>query len=137
MNEKKIAGILIESSIMGNQIEQTIIGVGFNINQQIFNTDNCTSLIQHIDQTQDRKIILDMVLDSFLKRYESLQRLGPELILKNYHQQLLWINEPHHFMARNQHFDGIIRGINPIGQLIVETKKQLKTFNVKEIAFVD
>ena len=35
----KIAGILIENSIMGDQIEHTIAGIGINLNQTVFEGD--------------------------------------------------------------------------------------------------
>ena len=34
--DKKIAGILIENDLKGNKIENTIIGIGLNLNQEIF-----------------------------------------------------------------------------------------------------
>ena len=36
VNNDKIAGILIENSIMGDNIEYTIAGIGININQDKF-----------------------------------------------------------------------------------------------------
>ena len=39
VNNDKIAGILIESSITGNKIEYTIAGIGLNINQEKFISD--------------------------------------------------------------------------------------------------
>ena len=39
VNNDKIAGILIENSIMGDKIENTIAGIGLNINQDKFISD--------------------------------------------------------------------------------------------------
>jgi BirA family biotin operon repressor/biotin-[acetyl-CoA-carboxylase] ligase len=39
VNNDKIAGILIENSILGNQIENTIAGIGLNVNQDKFYSD--------------------------------------------------------------------------------------------------
>ena len=39
VNNDKIAGILIENSIMGDKIENTIAGIGLNINQNKFSSD--------------------------------------------------------------------------------------------------
>lgn len=43
VGNKKIAGILIENSIKGNNIYQSVIGIGININQSNFSTLNATS----------------------------------------------------------------------------------------------
>ncbi len=46
IGDKKIAGILIENIIMGDKMETSVIGIGININQEIFsdNIPNPTSL---------------------------------------------------------------------------------------------
>lgn len=46
VGEKKIAGILVESSVMKNDLEYVILGIGFNVNQTYFRTlsDVATSM---------------------------------------------------------------------------------------------
>ena len=44
VGDKKIAGILIESSWMGNQVKNSIVGIGININQDGFYHPNAISL---------------------------------------------------------------------------------------------
>ena len=46
--EKKICGMLIENDLMGRNISQSIIGIGININQEIFHSSapNPVSLLQ-------------------------------------------------------------------------------------------
>jgi len=36
VEDQKIAGILIENSIVGQQIKKAIIGIGLNVNQEVF-----------------------------------------------------------------------------------------------------
>ena len=36
---KKLGGILIENTLVSNKINQSIIGIGININQEIFSDD--------------------------------------------------------------------------------------------------
>ena len=43
VNNDKIAGILIENFILGNKIENTIAGIGLNINQDKFSGDAAKS----------------------------------------------------------------------------------------------
>lgn len=39
LNNKKISGILTESSIIGSKVEYLVIGIGFNVNQNIFDKE--------------------------------------------------------------------------------------------------
>ena len=55
IDNKKVAGILIENSIMGHTLESSIAGVGININQTVFLSDapNPVSLIYSLKKELD------------------------------------------------------------------------------------
>lgn len=63
----KLGGILIENSLKGNAIKDSIIGVGLNINQHVFRSDapNPVSLLQISGQEADREKLLDDILRKF------------------------------------------------------------------------
>ncbi|MDH5604416.1 MAG: biotin--[acetyl-CoA-carboxylase] ligase, partial [Cyclobacteriaceae bacterium] len=63
VKNNKVAGILIRNSITGNQITDSVVGIGLNVNQTLFNAPQATSL----------KVLTG-------KEYQ-LQRLLPELVL--------------------------------------------------------
>ena len=60
----KICGILIENTLKGNAIKDSIIGVGLNVNQQTFhsNAPNPVSLWQISGQETDREQLLKDIL---------------------------------------------------------------------------
>ncbi len=67
VNEKKIAGILIENIIQGNVVKM-IIGVGVNINNRQFDSsieDKATSLFLETGTTVDKDVILKEILTTF------------------------------------------------------------------------
>ena len=39
LNNKKICGILTESSTIANKVNYILIGIGFNVNEEIFNKE--------------------------------------------------------------------------------------------------
>lgn len=53
--EKKICGMLIENDLMGRNINQSIAGIGININQEIFHSSapNPVSLLQITGEEHD------------------------------------------------------------------------------------
>ena len=62
--EKKICGLLIENELASNGIARCIIGIGLNINQEIFRSDapNPVSLKQITGCDHDRQQILNGLL---------------------------------------------------------------------------
>ena len=66
-NDRKLAGILIESQIAAGLIRQCIIGVGLNVNQTLFRSDapNPVSLRQITGQQHDREPLLRQIADRF------------------------------------------------------------------------
>ena len=71
VGEKKICGILIENSFLGNAISSSIIGIGLNINQRNFNVSlpNPTSLV--LCSAQDEPLDIDRCLCRFMDIFTS------------------------------------------------------------------
>ena len=65
----KICGILIENTLQGNRIKDSVIGVGLNVNQRAFHSDapNPVSLWQIHGQETDREQLLRDILRNFDK----------------------------------------------------------------------
>ena len=66
----KIAGILIEHTLHGSVVKDSIIGIGLNVNQRVFHSDapNPISLWQICGQETDREQLLHDILCAF-ERY--------------------------------------------------------------------
>ena len=65
----KICGILIENTLQGSRIKDSVIGVGLNVNQRVFHSDapNPVSLWQIHGQETDREQLLCDILRNFDK----------------------------------------------------------------------
>ena len=139
VENRKIAGILIENSIKENKIYQSIIGVGLNVNQIVFNMEKKpTSLITELD---NGSLCLDVCLNQLLffieKQYLGLNRNEENLINRAYLNYLYGINELRNFKIQQKVVSGIIVGINSFGKLEVNINNEIKTFNLKEIEFIN
>lgn len=70
----KVGGILVESSIMGEQVEYVIAGIGLNINQSYFDSTHgdASSLLQLSNATSpfSREVILARYLSVFESLYD-------------------------------------------------------------------
>ena len=132
---KKICGILIENSISASSIQQSIVGIGLNVNQTEFTSPKAGSLklLMHMDFNLDN--ILELILLSIEVRYPQLRAGQKTKIDADYLNALYGLNELLKFKSEEKTFDGIIRGVDLNGRLQVEVNDTIKTFAVKEITF--
>ena len=136
-NNKKIAGILIENSLKGNKINRSVVGIGLNVNQLNFQSENGpTSIAKELkNDKQNLTELLDGLLFFIDKTYINL-KLGKETeINTNYLDNLYWINEFRSFRKGNHLIEGSILGVDQIGKLQIKINNKIETFGLKEISF--
>ncbi|MBN2745987.1 MAG: biotin--[acetyl-CoA-carboxylase] ligase [Bacteroidales bacterium] len=135
--KKKIAGILIENSIAGNQMKTAIVGVGLNVNQLVFSNaiPNPTSMKWIVQHDFDLISVLNMVLDKLDFFYEMLKN-SPQKLVSLYHKNLLMINQKMVFRSDNSSFVGEILGVDEFGRLVISTEMGIKVFGFKEVEYV-
>ncbi|MDP2088916.1 MAG: biotin--[acetyl-CoA-carboxylase] ligase [Flavobacteriaceae bacterium] len=136
----KIAGILIENSVTGHQISNTIIGIGINVNQLNFSSaiQKVTSLQLLLKAEVNRDLVLNLLLINLENELSRVIQYDFEA-LKNEYESLLYkkgiptMFEDH----RNSKFAGIIKSVSESGKLTVEIENNgLKSFSLKEIKFL-
>lgn len=76
INEKKAAGILLETSSRGNKLEKIVIGVGLNVNQTFFQGNfniQPTSIKAELSQIIEREKLLAEILNNFEEILEKIE----------------------------------------------------------------
>jgi len=134
----KIAGILIEHGISGAKISFTIVGVGLNLNQTEFPEfpipASSVKMEKGLNQEpQHVAIILEKHLQ---KRYQMLERGQTRIIEQDYLSRLHLIHKPSTFSTVNETFQGVIRGVNEFGELVVEKEGELLSYSHGNIEVV-
>lgn len=139
VDDRKIAGILIENSLMKDQINDTIIGVGLNINQQVFHETipNPVSVAQIIQREIEITAIRNTFIENFDKLFKESENGQNEELFHLYIDKLYRLKEWSLFEFDGHNFTGQIRGVMPDGRLIIETESgQLKHFLFGEVKYV-
>jgi BirA family biotin operon repressor/biotin-[acetyl-CoA-carboxylase] ligase len=121
--DKKIAGILIENFISGHSIENTIAGVGININQQRFLGDapNPVSVWQITGQTYDVNAAALAIRQNICARYLQLLKAEKGLLRKDYFERLYRRNGYHKYSDENGAFMAKIEDVKESGILLLTT----------------
>jgi BirA family transcriptional regulator, biotin operon repressor / biotin---[acetyl-CoA-carboxylase] ligase len=132
---EKISGILIENTLKGETIENSIIGIGININE-VQLEQNRTSLKSFTGLDYDLRYLEKILFSNIEARYLQL-KANSDVISRDYQANLFGFETNMHFtdLKVNETFDGMIIGINPDGRLLIESEDGLKLYGMKEVKF--
>lgn len=117
----KLAGILIEHSIAANRISHSIIGLGLNLNQTEFPRFQVPASSVKLETGKDTDVAgtAGLVIDCLMKRYQGLKEGVTDSLEEEYAERLFRIGVPSRFTSGEGSFDGIIKGVNQYGELVV------------------
>jgi BirA family biotin operon repressor/biotin-[acetyl-CoA-carboxylase] ligase len=136
VNDLKIAGILIENSIRSSHISASIIGVGLNVNQQLFEGVNATSLkLQNEQHFQLNEVFFSWIQEMNLL-WAELAKGNFNLLKSRYKNELYLLNESAVYLDETGEFEGILRNVDNQGYLILEKNAELRKYDLKEIKLV-
>ncbi len=139
--DKKIAGILIENDIQGKEIDNSVIGIGLNVNQQIFPLElaNPVSLRQITGTLHDREHLLELFMREFFLLYRDLQEGLVTAIEDEYMLDLYRVNDYYWFEDSNALFKAKIETVLSSGHLVLRTldSDEERTYAFKEVSFVE
>lgn len=118
VEEKKIAGILIENSLRGNQIDHSVVGIGLNVNQTNFAPElNATSLSLVANTSLTCKEVLAELNVHLEKHYLRLRQGNMQAILNMFNQHLLGFKQQRLLTINNVDERVTIMGARPSGEL--------------------
>lgn len=134
----KMAGILIENTLQGDRILDTVVGVGLDVNQEVFLSDapNPVSLKNIAGRDFDRDALLSDIVDRFIGYMEA----GTDLRHKTdelYRSRLYRREGFHEFRDENGVFEACIEGIRPDGCLMLQTiGGEHRVYEFKQVQFI-
>jgi BirA family transcriptional regulator, biotin operon repressor / biotin---[acetyl-CoA-carboxylase] ligase len=138
VKDDKIAGILIENSIMGSSVKNSIAGIGINVNQQFFLSDapNPVSLKMITGENSDLTLLLKEVCKAIDLRYNELKKGNRESLTMDYKNSLYRYCRWHSFTDDEGDFTGMIEDVTESGLLVVRKKDgSIKEYAFKEVKY--
>ena len=136
VNDKKIAGFIIENKSNNSMIHTSILGIGLNVNQTLFQNyvPEATSIIKLTKKKSDVEIIRDRLL-FFLEKYYLLENNLIEN-LHNYNECLYAKNKDLKFKSKNKVFEGKILRVKKNGGIVIKTEKKEKTVELNDLKYI-
>lgn len=139
VNEKKIAGVLIENVLRGSQIQYCIIGIGLNVNEDSFPAivSNGISMKNLLGHSIDILEVFYALSNCLEAAYLAIRGKQNDLINTKYHENLYRWNIPSNYCIMNKPVKATIIKADNNGclQLVSESGQQVIVKN-KEIEYL-
>lgn len=133
--DKKVAGILVENALIGNEIRYSIAGIGLNVNQTTFVSDapNPISLKQIRGQEYDIEELMNQLLEAV---HTVLNE--PEQEVWSYYKSHLYRREGFWpFEDQKGRFEAAIQDVLPTGEIVLrDTNGQIRQYEFKQIKYI-
>jgi len=126
MNQRKVCGILLESTVEDKVVRYCIAGIGISVNVDIEEypkdlRDIATSLKAESGGTVDRSLLIAAVLEEFETLYQLYAQEGFFPIASLWEALSVTINQEVVFNTTQGLREGIAVGLDPSGALLVDT----------------
>ncbi len=136
VNNKKIAGILIENTLKGGFIASSIIGIGLNVNQDRFENINATSIKLETNEFISIDSVVFKLIGELNILWEFIQKNDYTSLKNRYLDVLCQLGKSAIYEDSSGKFEGVIEGVSKAGYLQIRKGKELKEYDLKEISFL-
>jgi BirA family transcriptional regulator, biotin operon repressor / biotin---[acetyl-CoA-carboxylase] ligase len=132
-NDRKAAGILVESITRGVSWPWAVVGIGMNLNQESFHADipNAISLKQITGKSYQPVPVARELVPKIQNRLHILRK-DPERILEDFNRTLYKRDQVVSFRKGEELLITVLKSVDSQGLLITEDGR----FNAGEIAFI-
>jgi BirA family transcriptional regulator, biotin operon repressor / biotin---[acetyl-CoA-carboxylase] ligase len=139
IDDSKVAGILIQNSILGETLDSSIAGIGLNVNQRIFRSGapNPGSLCMVTGKEYNLDLLLEQLISNIGEYYNILKSQSFRDIDKLYFDKLYRKNLVSSFWKDGKIIRARITGLGEYGHLLLKTEDGLSfECEIKEIEFI-
>jgi BirA family biotin operon repressor/biotin-[acetyl-CoA-carboxylase] ligase len=133
----KVAGILIENQWAGSTWQAAVAGIGINVNQIEFALEKATSLASHTKQALTVDRVLSELQKGLSQEYSRLCKCEEASINKDYHQQLIGINEYYTYQTTSGQVKAKILRVADNGRLeLISENGDMNSYDLSEARLI-
>jgi len=135
LNNKKLAGILIENKYKAKELEFTVVGIGLNVNTDFSKVEELKDFAISLSQYLGREIEKENILFDFLEKFELEYKLDKKNLYNFYKANLYKLNEFIKLKYKDEIYNGIFLNVTEDGILQLVTEEGKLNFDIGEIMF--
>ena len=137
LNNKKICGILTEMTAEADRVNRVIIGIGINVNNELFTVDlieKATSLYRETGIKYRRDKLICDITDEFKTLYEIFLNEGFSALKREYSLKCATLNRQVIIIRNGSEFEARAADIDENGGLIIEHDGLRETVTSGEVS---
>lgn len=137
IDDKKVCGILTESTIEANGKIRVIVGIGINVNNQDFPDDlkdKATSIFLLTKEKSNREDIIIRVYNEFVALYESFAANGFSVFMDEYRKKCITLGREVIIIENEKSFIAKAVDIAENGELLIENNGKIQCINSREVS---
>jgi BirA family biotin operon repressor/biotin-[acetyl-CoA-carboxylase] ligase len=138
INNKKVAGMLVENQLSGMRLHTSIAGIGLNVNQENFPEETygtATSMAREAGRTFDLRELLEDLLHQIEVRILAMRSGRRDAIERDYLNHLYGYQQNVRFQIQGQEEERYLAGVDQHGRLALQNGRKLEYYNIKEVKF--
>ncbi len=139
VGDKKLCGMLIENSIRNPNINHTLLGIGLNVNQEVFPAmlQNPVSLKKILGKELEIDTCFSALCNALESRYLQLKSGHGEQVNEDYVNALFRFGEFHEYESGHTRFKAKMTAIADDGKIFLKRENGLiEKYDFKEVKFV-
>jgi BirA family biotin operon repressor/biotin-[acetyl-CoA-carboxylase] ligase len=136
INKAKCAGILLESTSKGSEINKIVIGIGINVNQPTFPGKYMlqpTSIKKEFKETVSRERLLSELLN-ILEENLKLSQLAPQKIMSDWKSRCKMIGEKVKIEEGDSVKHGIFEDVDDNGCLLLKVDDKIEKIHFGDVS---
>lgn len=137
LHDRKLAGILVEMQGKTGDVAHVIIGTGINLSMQRSESDNINQQWTNLHQSEhnfDRNQLCALLIDQMRIQLSRFELEGLEPFIARWDELDNFINRPVQLIIGERIENGIARGIDKQGALLLEQEGKIKPWIGGEIS---
>ncbi len=128
IKNKKVSGILLESSTKGSKLEKIVVGIGINVNQTKYDGEfkiQPTSIKFELRREANRERLLSEILNGFEELLHSLEE-SPKKVLDEWRENCRMIGERITIDTGTEKKSGVFYDIDANGFMILKSGEEIE-----------
>lgn len=132
---RKLAGILVESRLLGDAVDFALVGIGLNVNNREFPPDlPATSLALEVGREFDLELVREMVLDSLGEALETWERQGLTPFLPDLRRHCPMVGGRVRYRQGTDEHEAQVVDVGEDGSLVLEGGVSLRSVDRIDLA---
>ncbi len=137
VEDRKIAGILIENLFSGQRLKHSVVGIGVNVNQSSFGPGlkSATSMRNEMGKEIELQPFIQQLCQQVEWQYMRFQQGSFAAIQSDYLGNLYRLEEDHYYQTKEGRVLARIIDVNAQGQLVLQSNSGQRCYNFKEVIY--